>query len=57
MPFLFGPPLLSNDAYSYGAQGELSSQGFDPTSHGPVYLGSGDYMVSADPVWRNNPAP
>jgi hypothetical protein len=57
IPLLFGPPLLSNDAYSYVAQGELASRGIDPTSHGPVYLGSGKIMSAADPVWRNAPAP
>ncbi|WP_208027410.1 polyprenol phosphomannose-dependent alpha 1,6 mannosyltransferase MptB [Rhabdothermincola sediminis] len=57
VPLLFGPPLLSNDAYSYVAQGELASRGFDPTSHGPVYLGAGKIMSAADPVWRNAPAP
>jgi alpha-1,6-mannosyltransferase len=57
LPLLFGPPLLSNDAYSYAAQGELASRGIDPTSHGPVYLGGGKFLVAADPVWRNAPAP
>lgn len=57
LPLLFGPPLLSNDAYSYVAQGELASRGIDPTAHGPVYLGSGKIMSAADPVWRNAPAP
>lgn len=56
-PLLLAPPLLSNDVYSYAAQGELQSRGIDPTSHGPVYLLDGDFMVGADPVWRNSPAP
>ena len=56
-PLLLAPPLLSNDAYSYAAQGELASRGIDPTAHGPVYLLDGKFMIGADPVWRNSPAP
>jgi hypothetical protein len=56
-PLLLAPPLLSNDAYSYAAQGELASRGIDPSSHGPAYLLGGDFMIGADPVWKNNPAP
>lgn len=57
VPAMLGPPLLSNDVYSYVAQGELASRGFDPTAHGPIYLGRGDIMKAADPVWRTNSAP
>ncbi len=57
VPLALAPPLLSNDAYSYAAQGELASRGIDPTAHGPVYLGRGDFLSPADPVWRNSPAP
>ena len=56
-PLLLAPPLLSNDAYSYAAQGELASRGIDPSAHGPVYLLDGKFMIGADPVWRNSPAP
>lgn len=57
VPFLLGPPLLSNDAYSYVAQGELASRGIDPSEHGPVYLMKSQSMSAADPIWRNSPAP
>lgn len=57
VPFLLGPPLLSNDVYSYVAQGELASRGIDPSSHGPVYLKVGPSMQAADSIWRNSPAP
>jgi hypothetical protein len=57
VPFLLGPPLLSNDAYSYVAQGELASRGIDPSAHGPVYLMNGQLMYGADAIWRNSPAP
>ncbi len=56
-PMLLAPPLLSNDAYSYAAQGELASRGFDPTSQGPSYLLGGDFMIGTDSIWRNSPAP
>nr|WP_249420003.1 polyprenol phosphomannose-dependent alpha 1,6 mannosyltransferase MptB [Rhabdothermincola salaria] len=57
LPFLVGPPLLSNDVYSYAAQGEMASQGIDPTSTGPIALGRGDWLRQVDPVWRAAPAP
>lgn len=57
VPILLGPPLLSNDVYSYAAQGELASQGVDPTSTGPVALERGEFLRAADPVWRGAPAP
>jgi alpha-1,6-mannosyltransferase len=57
LPFLVGPPLLSNDVYSYVAQGEMASQGIDPTSTGPIALGRGDWLRQVDPVWRAAPAP
>ena len=56
-PILASPPLLSNDVYSYAAQGELASRGVDPTVVGPNALGGGPFMRAADPIWWNNPAP
>ena len=56
-PILLGPPLLSNDVYSYAAQGELASRGVDPTVVGPNALGGGPFMRAADAIWWNNPAP
>ncbi|CAM8646070.1 crt_membr, carotene biosynthesis associated membrane protein [Acidimicrobiia bacterium] len=57
IPVSLGPPLLSNDVYSYVAQGEMASRGLDPSSVGPVALGRGDFTTAADPVWRPAPAP
>lgn len=57
VPIVLGPPLLSNDVYSYAAQGELASQGVDPTSTGPTALERGEFLRAADPVWRRAPAP
>jgi alpha-1,6-mannosyltransferase len=56
-PILLAPPLLSNDVYSYAAQGELLSRGVDPTVVGPNALGGGPFMRAADAIWWNNPAP
>jgi hypothetical protein len=57
IPVSLGPPLLSNDVYSYVAQGEMASRGIDPSSVGPVELGRNDFTSGADPVWRRAPAP
>ncbi len=57
-PILLGPPLLSNDSYSYAAQGEMSAQGLDPTAVGPaIGLGQGDFVQQVDPFWRHAAAP
>ena len=57
IPVSLGPPLLSNDVYSYVAQGEMASRGVDPSSIGPVGIGRNDWTTMADPVWRSSPAP
>ncbi len=48
LPIVLGPPLLSNDVYSYAAQGEIGSQGLDPTVVGPWALGGGRFWRAAD---------
>ena len=57
IPVSMGPPLLSNDVYSYVAQGEMASRGIDPGSNGPAALGRNDWTSGADPVWRAAAAP
>lgn len=57
IPVALGPPLLSNDVYSYSAQGEMITRGIDPTAYGPVMLGRGEFLYPVDPVWRTAPAP
>lgn len=57
LPIMLGPPLLSNDVYSYAAQGELTSRGLDPTRVGPWALGGGPFWRAADSVWHYNPSP
>jgi len=57
LPPLLATPLLSNDSYSYAAQGEMASRGIDPTSQGPYALSRGPFLRAADPIWRDAPAP
>ena len=57
LPIVLGPPLLSNDVYSYAAQGEIGSRGLDPTVVGPWALGGGPFFRAADNVWHYNPSP
>lgn len=57
LPILIGPPLLSNDVFSYAAQGELANRGFDPTTVAPIALGSGPFLRAVDPIWRSTSAP
>jgi len=57
VPPMLGTPLLSNDAYSYAAQGEMATQGIDPTAVGPYALHRGPFLNAVDPVWRDAPAP
>src|SRR5664280_3708529 len=51
LPLLLGPPLLSLDAYSYAAQGELLRAGGDPYRVGPEALGGGSALAAVDPFW------
>jgi hypothetical protein len=56
-PLLVGPPLLSNDVYSYAAQGLLVDRGLDPYSVGPSALGHIPAVGAVDPAWRSVPSP
>lgn len=56
LPLLLSPPLLSFDAFSYAAQGELVSRGFDPYKVGPGVLGDA-FTSQVDQMWRDTPAP
>jgi len=57
VPPLLGTPILSNDAYSYAAQGEMATRGIDPTAVGPYALHRGEFLNAVDPIWRDAPAP
>ncbi len=52
VPVLLGPPLLSSDVYSYGAEGEMVTQGLDPTSGAMADLVQGPFVARTDPIWR-----
>jgi len=56
-PLIVGPPLLSNDVYSYVAQGLLVERGQDPYTSTPSALGLGVPLSAVDPIWRNQPSP
>ncbi|NYI40856.1 polyprenol phosphomannose-dependent alpha 1,6 mannosyltransferase MptB [Demequina lutea] len=56
LPLLLAPPLFSDDAYSYAAQGRIVQLGMDPYTVGPGQLG-GSFASQVDPAWLNTPAP
>jgi hypothetical protein len=56
-PFVIGPPLLSNDVFTYAAQGLLLRDGFDPYKVGPAALGNVHAVAAVDPSWRSVPSP
>jgi hypothetical protein len=59
LPMLFVAPLLSKDAYSYVAQGEMMSRHISPYIYGPSVLGTGgnSYTVLSDKLWWNTTSP
>ena len=56
LPLLLAPPLFSNDAYSYAAQGRVVDVGMDPYAVAPGELG-GTFAQQVDPAWLHTPAP
>ena len=56
LPLLFAPPVFSQDAYSYAAQGWLVAQHVDPYAVGPGVL-PGGYADQVASEWRMTPAP
>ncbi|TDD66928.1 hypothetical protein E1262_20860 [Jiangella aurantiaca] len=56
-PVLLAQPILSLDAYSYVAQGQLLVMGIDPYVTGPIVFGGGPLLDPVAPVWRMTPAP
>ncbi len=57
VPLLVAPPLFSQDAYSYAAQGEMASHHISPYQYGPSVLGANSYVWPVDQLWGNAPAP
>lgn len=56
LPLMVAPPLLSFDAYSYAAQGEMVHRGFNPYEVGPAVLGD-LFQSQVDYYWLFTPAP
>jgi alpha-1,6-mannosyltransferase len=56
LPMLVAPPLLSRDAWSYAAQGELTRLGLSPYVWAPGIL-DGPIREAVDPLWMNAPTP
>ena len=59
LPMLFVAPLLSRDAYSYVAQGEMMSYHISPYRYGPAILGinSNSYTILTDRLWWYTSSP
>ena len=57
VPFIIGPPMLSNDVWTYSAQGLMVRNGLDPYSVGPAALGNVPALAAVDPYWRSSPSP
>lgn len=57
VPFIVGPPMLSNDVWTYAAQGLMLRSGLDPYSIGPSALGNVHAVAAVDPSWRSVPSP
>lgn len=55
-PFLLAPPIFSQDAYSYAAQGWLVHSHINPYYAGPGVL-PGAFADQVSWVWRYTPAP
>ncbi len=56
-PVVLGPPLLSDDAYSYVAQGQMLLAHLNPYRLGPASLGSAPIVTLVSGYWRRAPAP
>jgi hypothetical protein len=60
LPLVLGPPLFSQDAYSYLAQGTLVHLGLDPYTQTPAVLahhGQAHVLNAVNPFWRHTVAP
>jgi hypothetical protein len=59
LPLLIAPPLFSEDAYSYVAQGTMVVHGINPYRNGPLVLALEDPQVvgRVDPIWQTTPVP
>ena len=51
-PLAVGPPMLSNDVFSYAAHGVLQLSEHDPYRTAPAALGNAPALLAVDPRWR-----
>jgi len=52
IPLALGPPMLSNDVFSYAAHGVLQLSEHDPYRTPPAGLGHSPVLSAVDPRWR-----
>lgn len=57
LPLALGPPVLSNDVFSYAAQGVMQLRGLSPYRAGPAALGVGHALAAVDPRWHDAISP
>lgn len=57
LPMLVGLPLMSRDLYSYGAQGKLLVNGWNPYHATVSSLGADPFAQGVSSVWRHTPVP
>lgn len=59
IPLIFTAPMLTQDIYSYLAQGSIVRQGLDVYAAGPVQLlGAENHLARSVPfIWANSPSP
>lgn len=57
IPFFLGPPLFSQDIFSYIGQGVIAHHGLNPYAVGPSVLGPGPLLSSIASVWRHTSSP
>lgn len=56
LPLLLAPPMFSQDAWSYAAQGAMTHLGLSPYVWGPSVL-NGPIIEAVDPRWLDTPTP
>jgi alpha-1,6-mannosyltransferase len=57
LPLLVAPPLLSRDAYTYGAEGQLVRSGLNPYTSTLAAHRSSVFYALSDPRWHHAHAP
>lgn len=57
VPLVVGPPLFSQDVYSYAALGAMVSEHLNPYRLGTDILGASPFGYLVDPMWSTTPTP